>query len=102
MDYYKSIKDLKNHFSKFIKKTPSFGKSFICHDDKINRDLIKLIKNTNFYTYGQRKNSNFTIYNIKQNKSFSEFNLKVNLPNKKILNIKNFKIPLLGIHNIRN
>ena len=102
MDYYKSIKDLKNHFVKFIKKTPSFGKSFICHDDKINRDLIKLIKNTNFYTYGQRKNSNFTIYNIKQNKSFSEFNLKVNLPNKKILNIKNFKIPLLGIHNIRN
>ena len=102
MDFYKSIKDLKNHFSKFIKKTPSFGKSFICHDDKINRDLIKLIKNTNFYTYGQRKNSNFTIYNIKQNKSFSEFNLKVNLPNKKILNIKNFKIPLLGIHNIRN
>ena len=102
MDYYKSIKDLKNHFVKFIKKTPSFGKSFICHDDKINRDLIKLIKNTNFYTYGQRKNSNFTIYNIKQNKSFSEFNLKVNLPNKKILDIKNFKIPLLGIHNIRN
>ena len=102
MDYYKSIKDLKNHFVKFIKKTPSFGKSFICHDDKINRDLIKLIKNTYFYTYGQRKNSNFTIYNIKQNKSFSEFNLKVNLPNKKILDIKNFKIPLLGIHNIRN
>ncbi len=102
MDYYKSIKDLKNHFIKFINKTPSFGKSFICNDDKINRDLIKLIKNSNFYTYGQKGNSNFNITNIKQNRSFSEFNLRVKLPNKKISNIKNFKIPLLGIHNIKN
>ena len=102
MDYYEFIKDLKNHFIKFINKTPSFGKSFICNDDKINRDLIKLIKNKNFYTFGQKKNSNFIISNIKQSKFFSEFNLKVKLPNKKILNIKSFKIPLFGMHNIRN
>ena len=102
MDYYKSVKDLKNHFIKFINKTPSFGKCFICNDDKINRDLIKLIKNKNFYTYGQKENSNFIINNIDQRKSFSKFNLKVKLPNKKILNIKDLKIPLLGIHNIRN
>ena len=102
MDYYRSIKDLKDHFIKFINKTPSFGKSFICNDDKINRDLIKVIKNKNFYTYGQKKNSNFIIKNIKQGKSFSEFSLKVKLPNKKILNIKSFRIPLLGIHNIQN
>ena len=49
MDYYKSIKNLKNHFIDFINKTPSFGKSFICNDDSMNRDLIKLIKNKNFY-----------------------------------------------------
>tara|TARA_B100001057_G_scaffold459263_1_gene509274 strand:+ start:389 stop:1786 length:1398 start_codon:yes stop_codon:yes gene_type:complete len=102
MDYYKSIKDLKNHFINFINKTPSFGKSFICNDDKINRELIKLIKNKNFLTYGQRENSNFSIKNIIQNKSFSEFDLKIKLPNKKILNIKSLKIPLLGVHNIRN
>tara|TARA_Y100000768_G_scaffold292003_1_gene225967 strand:+ start:930 stop:2327 length:1398 start_codon:yes stop_codon:yes gene_type:complete len=102
MDYYKSMKDLKNYFIKFINKVPSFGKSFICNDDRVNRDLIKLIKNKNFYTYGQKGNSNFLIKNIKQSKSFSEFDLKVNLPNKKSLIIKNFKIPLFGIHNIRN
>tara|TARA_B100000900_G_scaffold343672_1_gene307481 strand:+ start:1081 stop:2478 length:1398 start_codon:yes stop_codon:yes gene_type:complete len=102
MDYYKSMKDLKNHFIKFINKVPSFGKSFICNDDKINRDLIKIIKNKNYYTYGQKENSNFTIKNIKQSKSFSKFDLKVKLPNKKILNIKKIQIPLLGIHNIRN
>ena len=102
MDYYKSMKEIKNYFIKFINKIPSFGKSFICNDDKINRELIKLIKNKNFYTYGQNNNSNFVIKNIKQSKSLSKFDLKVKLPNKDILNIKNFKIPLLGIHNIRN
>ena len=102
MDYYKSIKDLKNHFVKFTNKIPSFGKSFICNDDKINKELIKLIKNKNYYTYGQESNSNFIIKNIKQSKSLSEFDLQVKLPNKDILNIKSFKIPLLGIHNIRN
>ena len=60
MDYYNSIKDLKNHFISFINKTPSFGKSFICNDDKINRELIKTIKNKNFLTYG-KENSNFTL-----------------------------------------
>ena len=42
------------------------------------------------------------INNIKQNKIFTEFDLFINLPNKKKLKIKKIKIPLLGIHNVRN
>ena len=52
MDFYNSIEDLKNYFIEFIKKTPSFGKSFICLDDDINSQIIKKLKNKNFYTYG--------------------------------------------------
>jgi UDP-N-acetylmuramate--alanine ligase len=102
MDFYKSMDDLKNYFIEFIKKTPSFGKSFICNDDTINNELIKKIKNKNIYTYGQKNDSNFKIINIKQYKSFSEFDVIVNLPNKKMITISSLKIPLLGIHNIRN
>ena len=102
MDFYKSINDLKKYFSEFINKVPSFGKLFICNDDQINNELIKSIKNKNFYTYGQKDNSNFKIINVRQYKSFSEFDLFVKLPNKSDLIIKNIKIPLLGIHNIRN
>jgi len=102
MDFYKSIKDLKNYFLKFIKKVPSFGKSFICVDDKINNELIRSIKNKNFYTYGIKSNANFLIKNIQQEKQYSKFDLFVSLPNQKKLVLKNFKIPLLGIHNIRN
>ena len=102
MDFYKSMNDLKKYFIEFVNKVPSFGKSFICIDDKINNELIKEIKNKNFYTYGEKINSNFRIKNIKQHKEFSEFNVDVSLPNKKILTVKKLRIPLLGIHNIRN
>ena len=102
MDYYNSMNDLKNYFIKFIEKVPSFGKSFICIDDKINNELIKKFKNQNFYTYGTNLSSNFLIKNVKQDKIFSEFDLQVNVPNKKKLSIKKIKTPLLGIHNVRN
>jgi len=102
MDFYKSLKDLKNYFIEFISKIPSFGKSFICIDDEINNELIKKIKNKNFYTYGVKNKSNFRIKNINQQESHSQFDVEVSLPNKKKYQIKKIKIPLLGIHNIRN
>ena len=102
MDFYKSMDQLKNYFFQFLEKVPSFGKSFICSDDKINFEIIKKLKNQNFYTYGVKINSNFLIKNIKQEKNFTIFDLIVNVPNKKKQFIKNLKIPLLGIHNVRN
>ncbi|PDH18750.1 MAG: UDP-N-acetylmuramate--L-alanine ligase [Pelagibacterales bacterium MED-G41] len=101
MDYYKSLDDLKKYFLKFIEKVPSFGKSFICIDDKVNSEIIKKIKSKNFYTYGLSPKSNFLIKNIKQSTTFSKFDLLMNVPNKKTT-FKNLRIPLIGIHNIRN
>ncbi len=102
MDFYKSMDDLKNNFVQFIEKVPSFGKSFICIDDKINSQIVRKLKGQNFYTYGTNLKSNFYIKNIKQSMKFSEFDLQVNVPNKRKLVLKKIKIPLLGIHNIRN
>ena len=59
LDFYKSIDNLKNYFIQFIEKVPSFGKSFICIDDKINKDILRKLKNQNFYTYGLNEKSNF-------------------------------------------
>ena len=102
MDYYKNLDNLKKLFIKFIEKTPSFGKSFICLDDKINKEIIKKIKIKNFYTYGTDKNSQFSIKNIFQSKEFSKFDINIKVPGKKNYCIHNVKIPLLGLHNIRN
>ena len=102
MDFYKSMDDLNNYFKRFIKKVPSFGKTFICLDDKNNKNLVNNLKIKNFYTYGTDLKSNFIIKNIKFEKNFSEFDLYICLPNKKKQYIKKIKIPLLGLHNVRN
>ena len=102
MDYYKSLDDLKKHFIKFMMRVPSFGKTFICFDDKNNREICKTSKIKNMLTYGYRKNSNFTIKNVSVIKNNSLFDIEINLPNKKKKYIKKFASPLIGSHNIRN
>jgi len=101
LDYYKSINNLKKNFLHFIEKTPSLGKAFICIDDKHNKEVLKKIKNKNYYTYGMDKKANFQVYNISQSKNFSKFDLKISIPGSKKL-IKNINIPLIGLHNIKN
>ena len=59
MDYYKNIENLKNKFVKFIEKTPAFGRSFICIDDKNVKSILQNLSQKNYYTYGVDKNSNF-------------------------------------------
>ena len=102
MDYYKSMNDLKNLFISFINKVPSFGKSFICIDDKNNVELLRKIKIKNYYTYGTNLKSQFHIKNIKLTKEYSEYDLVIKLPGKKNITINKIRIPLLGLHNIRN
>ena len=102
MDFYRSMDELKDYFIQFIDKVPSFGKSFICLDDKINSEIIKRLKSQNFYNYGTNTKSNFYIKNVNQNKEYTVFDLLVSLPNKKKITIKKIRIPLLGIHNVRN
>ena len=102
MDYYKSLDDLKKHFIKFMLKVPSFGKTFICIDNKHNRDICKFSKIKNILTYGTNKNSNFKIKNISFLRNKSLFDVEMCLPNKKKTILKKLEIPLMGSHNIKN
>ena len=80
LDFYKNFEELKKSFIKFIEKTPSFGKVFICLDDKNNRDIIKKISNLNYNTYGIDKSSNFKILNILHKENYSKFDVKISIP----------------------
>ncbi len=102
LEFYGSIENLKKSFIKFAEKTPSFGKTLVCLDDKNNRSILKKIKNQNILTYGLNEKSNFKIKNINQNNYLSKFDLEVKLPNQKKKILKSFKLPLIGIHNIKN
>jgi len=102
LEYYGSINKLKKSFTDFAEKTPSFGKTFICLDDRNNKSIINKIKNQNIITYGLNKKSNFCIKKIKLQSNISIFDLEVNLPNQERQIYKSFKLPLIGIHNVKN
>lgn len=102
LDYYGNFEKLKKSFSNFIEKTPSFGKSFICIDNKNLKSLISKFKNKNYLTYGFDKNSIYQIVNVKKNINYSIFDLKIKFAKDKIHYIKNIKVNLLGDHNISN
>ena len=89
MDYYKSLSDLKRHFIKFMLKVPSFGKTFICIDDKNTRDICKSSKIKNILTYGYSNQSNFKIKNCSFQKNKSFFDVEMRLPNKNKIVLKN-------------
>ena len=102
MDYYKSMDKLLSLFGEYIDRVPSFGKSFICIDDKNNSKLIKSLKIKNYNSYGIHKSSNFRISRPIQTRKWSSFDLIIDLPGKKTFSINNIKVPLIGLHNIRN
>ncbi len=102
MDYYKSIDDLKTHFIKFMLNVPSFGKTFVCIDDKNNRDICKISKIKNILTYGFSKDANFRIKNCSFFKNKSFFDVEMRLPNKKKTYLKKIEVPLIGFHNVKN
>ena len=89
MDYYKSLDDLKSHFIKFMKKVPSFGKTFICIDDKNNKNICKTSKIKNILTYGFNKGSNFKIKNTSYFKNKSFFDIEIRFQYKKKIFLKN-------------
>ena len=102
LDFYGSFEKLKRSFRNFIEKTPSFGKSLICIDNKNLKSLISACKTSNYLTYGFDKNSNYQIVNAKKKIDHSIFDLKVKFSEKKIYKIKNIRVNLIGDHNIVN
>ena len=102
LDFYGSFENLKKSFCTFIDKTPSFGKSLICADDKNLKKLLKRCGSKNFLTYGFSKNSNYQIVNLRKNKNFSTFDLILNHPSNKTVKINDIVVNLIGNHNVKN
>ncbi len=102
LDFYGSYKKLKESFCSFIKKTPSFGKSIVCLDNKNLKDLLSSCKISNLLTYGFNKNANYQIINLRKKINQSIFDIKINLNEDKNSKIKDFKVNLIGDHNISN
>ncbi len=102
LDFYKSFNKLKNAFTNFLNRTPTFGKSFVCTDDQELKKIVSKLKNVNFLTYGFNKNANYQIQNTFYKKNHSTFDLKISTPIFKKKIIKKIQVNLIGSHNILN
>jgi len=102
IDYYKNYKSLEKSFLEFINKTPPTGKSIVCIDDYNIKRIFNKIKNQNILTYGENKKADYQIKNIKYYFDSTTFDLSFKDKNKKITNIKNINVKLLGKHNVLN
>jgi len=102
LDFYGSFEKLKKSFIDFIEKTPSFGKSLICNDNKNLKSLLAKLKTRNILTYGFNQYSNYHIVNVRKKSTFSIFDLKITLPSRKVFRINNIIVNLIGDHNISN
>ena len=102
LDYYKNYKNLENSFLEFINKTPPTGKAIICTDNKNIRKILNKIKNKNILTYGENKKAEYRVKKIKYNIENTSFDLTYKDKEKKIKNIKNITVKLLGKHNVLN
>ena len=63
---------------------------------------MKKIKNKNILTYGENIEANYQIKKIKYNFDNTSFSLRFKDKNKKIKNIANINVKLLGKHNVLN
>ena len=102
IDFYKSFENLKKSFLRFLNKTPTVGKAFLCVDDKETTKIIPRIKNKNFLTYGFSKKANFKIFNTIYKKDYSIFDLKISIRGLNKTIIKKIKLNLIGPHNVLN
>ena len=102
LDYYRNYKNLENSFIEFINKTPPTGKAIICLDNRNIRKIINRIKNKNIITYGENKKADYKVKNIKYKNDNTRFDLTFRDKEKKIKNINNFSVKLLGKHNALN
>ena len=102
LDFYENFEKLKKSFCSFINKTPSFGKSLICLDNKNLKSLLSKLKTKNFLTYGFDKNANYRIINIKRKVNFSIFDIIIRISGSRTYKIKNIRVNLIGDHNITN
>ena len=102
LDFYGSFERLKKNFCTFIEKTPSFGKSLVCIDDKNLKSLLSKCRTNNFLTYGFHSGANYQITNLKRKINYSIFDLRIKFTKDEVFKIKNIRVNLIGDHNISN
>ena len=80
LDYYKSMKLLKDAFIKYANNTPENGCLIVCIDDEGVQSILNDIKVKRLISYGFSEKANYQVSFIKTTLLGSIFSVKCNLP----------------------
>jgi UDP-N-acetylmuramate--alanine ligase len=96
MDFFKSLRELKDAFLSFINKVPFYGASILCTDNEGVCELLPKIQRR-FLTYGINREADLIAKNINLLGLMSKFEAVF-----RNRSLGFFEIPLPGIYNIYN
>ena len=77
IDFYKSFRELKNAFKRFINNIPFYGAAIICIDDPTIQSIISEIEDKKIITYGLSPQADFRATNIVFKDSKTFFSLEI-------------------------
>ena len=96
LDFYGGLKRIKEDFLKFINKIPFYGVALLCYDNREIRSLLPQVKRK-YLTYGLDPGAEITAKRIVLSARGTSFELFYQGKN-----LGEFKINLLGRHNLTN
>ncbi len=103
LDYYKSFRELKDSFKKFINNIPFYGMAIICIDNPIIQSIISEIDDKRIITYGLSPQADFRAKDVFYKDDKTYFTLEVS-PKKDASSriVKDMVSNIPGIHNVQN
>ena len=103
LDYYLNKENLIKSFDSFVLNLPFYGYSIICIDNKYLKNIKSRIRTRNIITYSLKdKKSDVFIKILRNDNKYTSFKIFLNKKIKTFKGEYNFKIKLLGDHNILN
>jgi UDP-N-acetylmuramate--alanine ligase len=96
LEFYRSMKETKSAFLKFINHIPFYGVSILCLDDENIQALIPEIEKR-FITYGLKGQADYSAKNIQMSEEITSYSVDYHGKNLGKINIK-----MPGIHNVLN
>lgn len=103
LDHYGSFDALKKAFVTFVQQIPFYGFATLCIDDANVQALIPQVSDRRIVTYGLSPQADIRAIDIETDPTGSRFTVvAANRVDGVTRNLGEFRIPMVGLHNVRN
>ena len=103
LDHYGSFESLKAAFHQFITQLPFYGFGVLCIDHPEVQALMAKVIDRRMVSYGTSPQADVRAVNIRQVSGAQVFDVEIsNRTTGEVKTLKDVKLPMYGMHNVRN